>query len=156
VKHRGHFLELRIPPLALLAMTAAAMAAVARAVPFAIPVPARLSIATALVLAGVAFALLGVVTFRRQKTTVNPLPSARPSSLVTLGVYGYSRNPMYLGFLLVLLGWCVYLANPIAALLLPAFVAYVNRFQIRPEESVLAERFGQQFREYCGSVRRWI
>jgi protein-S-isoprenylcysteine O-methyltransferase Ste14 len=63
---------------------------------------------------------------------------------------------MYLGFLLMLMGWCVYLANPVAALLLPAFVAYMNRFQIRPEERLLAERFGERFREYCASVRRWI
>jgi protein-S-isoprenylcysteine O-methyltransferase Ste14 len=63
---------------------------------------------------------------------------------------------MYLGFLLALVGWAIYLSNALAALLLPAFVAYMNRFQIKPEERVLLAKFGSQFSRYMASVRRWV
>ena len=63
---------------------------------------------------------------------------------------------MYLGFLLALGGWAIFLANAVSALLLPLFVLYMNRFQIAPEERALAARFGQQFEDYRRSVRRWL
>lgn len=132
------------------------MAGIAYLLPAAVPVPARRIVAALLVLAGVLVAVAGLLAFRRQKTTVNPFTPGLSSSLVAMGIYRFSRNPMYLGFLLVLLGWCAYLANWVSALLLPAFVAYMNRFQILPEERALTERFGSQFLAYCGSVRRWL
>lgn len=149
-------LELRIPPVAVVAIFATAMAAVAYIVPAALPVPGRLAVAVVLALAGALIALAGVVAFRRHETTVNPLTPELSSSLVDTGIYRLSRNPMYLGFLLALLGWCAWLANWAAALLLPAFVAYMNRFQIQPEERALAQRFGPQFMAYSRSVRRWL
>ena len=63
---------------------------------------------------------------------------------------------MYLGMLLALTGWCTFLANWAAALLLPAFVAYMNRFQIQHEERAIAEHFGPSFVAYAKSVRRWL
>jgi protein-S-isoprenylcysteine O-methyltransferase Ste14 len=75
---------------------------------------------------------------------------------VTGGVFRWSRNPMYLGMLVALAGWAAYLANATAFLLLPAFVAYLNRFQIRPEEQALLARFGPPYSEYMATVRRWI
>lgn len=72
------------------------------------------------------------------------------------GVYCFSRNPMYLGFLLALAGWIVYLSNVLAALLLPAFVAYMNRFQIKPEERALLTKFGPSFAHYMAAVPRWL
>jgi protein-S-isoprenylcysteine O-methyltransferase Ste14 len=149
-------LELRIPPLALVITFAAAMAILSYAVPSTMLVPARLPVAVFLAVSGGLVALAGVSAFRHHKTTVNPLTPEQSSSLVVTGIYRFSRNPMYLGFLLALAGWCAYLANWLAALLLPGFVAYMNRFQIIPEERVLAERFGPQFQEYCRSVRRWF
>ena len=81
------------------------------------------------------------MTFRKAKTTVNPTkPYA--SSLVTWGVYAISRNPMYLGGLTMLLGWAIFLSNPLAFLFLPVYVLYLNRFQIAPEERVLTSLFG--------------
>lgn len=149
-------LELRIPPVALTLIFATFMAILADYVPVAVFLPARLAIAVALVVAGAAVALSGVVAFRHQKTTVNPFTPEQSSSLVATGIYRLSRNPMYLGFLLALTGWCVYLANWTSALLLPAFVAYMNRFQIQPEERALAKRYGQDFLTYSKSVRRWL
>jgi len=78
------------------------------------------------------------------------------SVLVVSGVYKLTRNPMYLGFLLVLLGWAVFLSNVLAFLLLQAFIAYMNRFQIEPEERALASLFGQDFADYKSRVRRWL
>jgi protein-S-isoprenylcysteine O-methyltransferase Ste14 len=150
-------LELRIPPLILLAVFAAGMAAVAHVLPQAdVQVPARHRWAWLLAAAGGGVALAGVVAFRRSKTTVNPFTPEQSSALVAAGIYRVSRNPMYLGFLLVLAGWGAYLANWASALLLPAFVAYMNRFQILPEERALAERFGSRFADYTRAVRRWL
>lgn len=63
---------------------------------------------------------------------------------------------MYLGFLIVLAGGAVARANLVAFLLLPAFVLYMNRFQIQPEERALTSIFGDEFKSYCANVRRWI
>lgn len=154
--HYNHPLALRVPPVALVVIVAAAMAAVAYLVPAASTVPVSPVVAGILALAGALVALSGVVAFRRQRTTVNPLAPEQSTSLVVRGIYRYTRNPMYLGFLLVLVGWCAYLANWAAALLLPGFIMYMTRFQIQPEERALRSRFGPEFDAYCRSVRRWL
>jgi protein-S-isoprenylcysteine O-methyltransferase Ste14 len=151
-----HYLELRIPPVVLALLFGAAMASLAYAVPASVSIPATLPIAGALVFTGASVALAGVGAFRRQKTTVNPFTPERSSSLVATGIYRFSRNPMYLGLLLALVGWSVYLANWVSALLLPAFVAYMNRFQIQPEEQALSERFAPEYLAYAKAVRRWL
>jgi protein-S-isoprenylcysteine O-methyltransferase Ste14 len=78
------------------------------------------------------------------------------SSLVVSGIYKLTRNPMYLGLLLVLLGWAIYLTNVLVFLLLPAFILYINRFQIAPEERALTALFGQEFAAYKSRTRRWL
>ncbi|MBU0751113.1 MAG: isoprenylcysteine carboxylmethyltransferase family protein [Gammaproteobacteria bacterium] len=149
-------LELRIPPVALAIIFAVAMAAVAYAVPADAAIRGKLAVAILLVLTGGLVGMAGVVAFRRHRTTVNPFTPAKSTSLVSTGIYRFSRNPMYLGLLLALFGWCAYLANWASALMLPAFVAYMNRFQIQPEERALTEMFGPQFLAYSKSVRRWL
>jgi protein-S-isoprenylcysteine O-methyltransferase Ste14 len=148
-------LELRIPPLLLVLIVAMGMAVSAFVVPAALVVPARQAVATGLAVAGALFALAGVLAFRRHRTTVNPMTPGKSSALVATGIYRFSRNPMYLGFLLLLGGWGAYLANAVALLWLPAFVVYMNRFQIQPEERALTQSFGEQYLAYCRSVRRW-
>ncbi len=138
-------LELKIPPLALVLLTAALMWLSARTAPtFTFVIPLRNSIAVAIALLGAATSILGVVSFRRAGTTVNPLTPAASSSLVRSGIYTRSRNPMCLGFLLLLLGWGIYLSNAVSLLFIPVFVGYMNRFQIEPEENALRNRFGQE------------
>jgi len=122
----------------------------------AVALPGHTPIAVALALVGVAMALAGVVAFRTHGTTVNPLAPSASSVVVSSGVYRFSRNPMYLGFLLALAGWAVYLSNAFAALFLPAFVAYMSRFQIKPEERALLAKFGRPFAQYMAAVRRWV
>jgi len=82
------------------------------------------------------------------------MPS-KASSLVVTGIYGYTRNPMYLGGLVMLSAWALFLAKLSACFFLPLFVAYLTRFQIIPEERVLRARFGTEFDDYTKRVRRW-
>jgi protein-S-isoprenylcysteine O-methyltransferase Ste14 len=106
--------------------------------------------------AGAVIGGLGFASFIRAKTTVNPMKPDSSSSLVVSGIYQFTRNPMYLGFLLGLFGWAIFLSNALAFFLLPAFIAYMNRFQIEPEEKALARLFGEQFVAYRSRVRRWL
>jgi protein-S-isoprenylcysteine O-methyltransferase Ste14 len=150
-------LELKIPPLLLLLILAGAMLAVTYAAPaLSFRVPGRPLAALALAGLGAASAAVGVIAFRRRQTTVNPLTPGASSAIVSGGIYRVSRNPMYLGFLLVLAGWAVYLANAGAALFLPAFVAYLTRYQIEPEERALLAKFGSEYAQYMSRVRRWL
>jgi protein-S-isoprenylcysteine O-methyltransferase Ste14 len=148
---------LKIPPPVVGLAVAALMWLAARGLPTLVfEFPARTRFAAGFVIGGIAIAAAGVVAFRRAKTTVNPMQPASSSSLVVSGVYQMTRNPMYLGFLLVLVGWAIFLANAIAFLLLPVFVFYMNRFQIEPEERALSALFGEEFGAYRARVRRWL
>src|SRR5688572_23441781 len=150
-------LDLKVPPVALVILTGVLMGFVAWTAPrFSFVLPARPIVAVGIALAGVVVTLLGVASFRRAKTTVNPMKPETSSSLVVSGIYRRTRNPMYLGFLLILLGWAFWLSNALAFIVLPGFVLYMNRFQIGPEERALASRFGPDFIAYKGRVRRWI
>lgn len=150
-------LQLRIPPLAVVALAGGLAWIVARMVPaWQFPFPVRAELAATFGLLGVACSVLGVVSFRRARTTISPLSPDSTTALVVSGIYGLTRNPMYLGFLFLLGAEIIWLANPIAFLLAPAFVLYLNRFQIGPEEAALQSRFGAQFDAYATRVRRWI
>jgi len=105
---------------------------------------------------GVTVALLGVASFRRARTTVNPLQPTATSHLVMFGIYRRTRNPMYLGMLFVLLGWGVFLANALGLGLATLFIPLMNRLQIGPEERILATIFGRHFTTYQSNVRRWL
>lgn len=100
--------------------------------------------------------LAGIISFRLARTTVDPLHPERASSVVTSGIYRWTRNPMYLGFLLLLLAYAVKLSNPVVLVWLPVFVWYMTRFQIMPEEQALKRLFGDQYLHYCRHVRRWV
>ena len=100
--------------------------------------------------------MVGVAAIRRNKTTVTPFAPDQISSLVTTGIYRISRNPMYLGFLLALSGWGIYLGNWASWILLPTYVACMNYFQIQAEERILLARFSSHFLAYCNKARRWV
>jgi len=109
-----------------------------------------------LVVAGFVMTFSGVWIFRQAATTVDPMQPEEASTLVTTGIYKLSRNPMYLGMLLVLLGWFVYLGTLFNLMLLGLFIWFINRYQILPEENALQSRFGEEYTRYCKSTRRWI
>ena len=150
-------LENKIPPLVVVALFAVAMWLLSRYVAgVEVSDSARIVSAVAILLLGAFFCLAGVVSFRRAKTTVNPMKPESASSLVSSGIYRISRNPMYVGFALSLIAWAVYLACAWALFGVLGFVLYMNRFQIAPEERALRALFGDEFVAYQSRVRRWL
>jgi len=100
--------------------------------------------------------LMAIGQFLRSKTTISPVKPEKASKLVTTGLYQFSRNPMYLGLLLALLAWALWLGNAFNVLLAAFFVMYMNKFQILPEEEALLKLFGKEYTAYCTLVRRWF
>jgi protein-S-isoprenylcysteine O-methyltransferase Ste14 len=151
------WLELRVPPPLVGVATALLMWLAARTAPsLDFDLPARGPAVLATAAAGLAIDVAAFVHFRKAKTTINPMTPEATSALVSAGVYRLTRNPMYVGMLVMLIAWALWLANPLAFILLPVFVAYLNRFQILPEERALQARFGADFERYRASVHRWL
>ena len=150
-------LELKVPPVAVMLIAAALIWAVdASGAAPGFAFRGQNAAAAALAALGVGVTVFGLAAFSRARTTVNPLRPEEASKLVVKGVYRVTRNPMYLGFLLLLLAWAIFLGNLGAFLVIAVFVLYMNLFQIAPEERALAARFGAEFEEYKRRVRRWI
>lgn len=153
----GSGAELRLPPLATAPLVALLMWLVARGTPsWRIEFPGRAALAWALLAAAAAVGVAGLVAFRRARTTVNPLRPERASTLVTAGIYRHTRNPMYLALAIALLAWGLFLGHAVAPFGLAAFVAWMTRYQIMPEERALVALFGEEFVRYCREVRRWL
>ena len=150
-------LELKIPPPAFAVLIAGAMWGISLVAPL-LDVPAFIRVATAatFALAGGGFSLAGVISFRRAKTTANPMKPETTSALVCSGVYRLTRNPMYLGALFILVAWAVFLSSAWALVGPLAFVLYMNRFQIAPEERALSAMFDTGYSAYRSRVRRWL
>jgi len=150
-------LELLVPPPVIMLLTGLVMWMLAGLVPaLGVPWGGSLAAGAVIALLGLASGLAGPIPVGRARTPADPRRPARASTLVTAGIYGYSRNPMYLGVLLILIGWAVYLGNVLSGLCALGFVAYISRFQILPEERLLQEKFGEDFLAYKSAVRRWL
>lgn len=144
------------PPLVMLGCGAAAWVA-ARLLPaLAIDVPARMPLAIVVAVVALSIELGAAALFFRRHTTVNPLKPGNATHLVVGGLNRFSRNPMYVGQALLLAAWALWLAHALAPLGAIAFVLYITRFQILPEERALAARFGDDWRAYRARVRRWL
>jgi protein-S-isoprenylcysteine O-methyltransferase Ste14 len=96
------------------------------------------------------------ISFRRARTTVEPTRPDTTSSLITTGIYGITRNPIYVGMALMLLGWAIFLLNIASFVMIAVFVAYIWRFQITPEERALSILFKNEYTAYKSKVRRWL
>ena len=152
-----HTLELKVPPVILVFIFSVLMWSCSEWLPgVALSAAVRYPLAVIFFIAGFLLILAGVISFRKARTTMNPVNPETASSLVTAGIYRFTRNPMYAGFLLGLMGWGVFLANLYAVSLIVFFVVYINRFQILPEERVLDEIFPKQYEIYRTEVRRWF
>ena len=150
-------LELKVPPPAVFLITAFAMWLTAHFAPtMAVALPGRTVLCAILIVAAGFFDLSGMLAFRKVSTTINPIKPDNTSTLVIRGIYRHTRNPMYVGLLLMLGAWAIYLSNSLTFLFLPIFTTYIYRFQILPEERVLSEKFGAEYEAYMRSVRRWI
>ena len=99
---------------------------------------------------------MAVSLFKKQKTTVNPIKIENASFLVTSGIFEYSRNPMYLGMALILLGLALMFNLIGGTLFTLLFTIYITKFQIRPEEEVMERLFREDFLRYKQNVRMWL
>lgn len=150
-------LELKVPPLILAPLFAVAMWLAARWLPaLALDLSWRHALGGIVAGAGILLVMSAGYSFRKARTTVNPTKPDTSSTVVATGIYRVSRNPMYLGVLFVLAGWALFLSHALPFLFLPAFVAYMNRFQIAPEERALHAKFGVEYESYKINVRRWL
>ena len=153
---RSGALELRVPPPVVALVALALMWLVASLLPWRIAVPDAGWIGGACAALGFSIEAAGIAFFLRVRTTPNPMRPERASTLVTGGPYRFTRNPMYLGWLPVLLGWAIALQSPASLLVVPLFAAYLTRFQILPEERALRAKFGAAFDAYAARVPRWL
>ena len=110
----------------------------------------------ALLFLAVVISSIALIQFYLARTTINAKDPSKSSSLVSNGIYKFSRNPMYLSLLLILLAWGLWLGNAFNVLLAAGFVFYMNAFQIQPEESALTILFGKEYQHYFIKVRRWF
>jgi len=150
-------LELKVPPVAQVIITAAAMYGIAKIMPslqFSFNGSTVLAIGLGVI--GLGSGIMGVAQFKKAQTTVNPHTPEKSTNLVTRGIYQYTRNPMYLGLVLTLLGWAFYLSHFLPFVLVPVFMLYMTRFQIQPEERIMERKFGKAYQSYLSRVRRWI
>ena len=113
-------------------------------------------VAGLVILFGLSFDLLGLIEFRRHATTINPLSPNKSSQVVSSGIYRLTRNPMYLGMAIVLVGVTIWTGSQLGLVMVLVFALYITRFQIEPEERILEAKFGEAFLVYKSKVKRWI
>lgn len=151
------WLELRVPPL-LVALVVSGLMWLISAVTPSLAVPLTYRVVVAVVFLAATLVLVGsaLALFWRAGTSVDPRDPGRSGRLVTQGIYRLTRNPMYVAMLFALWGVAVMLSNVFSLASSALFVVYMNRFQITPEERVLASRFGHDYERYRATVRRWV
>lgn len=105
---------------------------------------------------GIVIGVTAVVRLHQAHTTTSPMDPGKASFLVTDGVFRFSRNPIYLGMVLLLAGWAVWLGSASPWVIPPLFAVFITAVQIVPEERALGLRFGEKYRAYQSRVARWI
>jgi len=147
-------LDCKIPPVVVLIVSASIVVGI----PYIFPFYGIRSIGLCIffIVMGVIVAFSGVWEFRKSKTTLNPTTPEKSSRIVDTGIYRFSRNPMYLGMAFMLVGLIWGLGNYLSWLGFLAFMLYITRFQILPEEKTLKEIYGEPYKEYLTKVRRWL
>jgi protein-S-isoprenylcysteine O-methyltransferase Ste14 len=146
---------MNIPPLAQLMAGLAMAALLATYLPLGV-FEAPTLVVVLMSLAGGVFLLPAILSFLKHKTTVNPQSPDQTTTLVTNGIYSITRNPMYVGMLLVLIAFVVWLGAPSAFLAVGAFFLSIGRFQIRAEERFLGQNFGKNYEDYTKRTPRWL
>ncbi len=150
-------MTLRIPPALVFLIFAAAMYVLAIYLPVGyFDFFGRYLLIKILIAIAIIAGSLAIFQFFRSKTSIDPSKLSKTTALVTKGVYRFSRNPMYLSLLLLLLAWGLWLGNAFNSIIAAAFVSYMNKYQIIPEEGMLSELFGKEYEQYKIRVRRWF
>ena len=103
-----------------------------------------------------ALALMGSALLEMRRARTTPIPHMQPDALVTTGVFGVSRNPIYLGDVVFLAGASLYLGSLVGVIMIAALIWILQRRFILPEESRLRAKFGQNFKTYATKTRRWL
>ena len=141
------------PVLTLIHLAIAYVAKWAIPIPHALPDFVR-ALGFALVVLGFLLGAASFVEFYKAHTTLNPHGSVR--KLVTSGVYRVTRNPIYLGFALMLAGFPLFSGTVWGALLVPVLIVNLNNLVIQREEAYLEKKFGDEYARYKSRVRRWL
>lgn len=150
-------MRLVLPPPLVVLLLAALMWLVTRTLSFdRLAWPLQAPLAGAFLVLAITLMAAAGIAFVSHKTTVNPMKPANASRLITTGIFSLSRNPIYLGDLLLLAALAIWFGHLTNFALLPLFVFYINRFQIEPEEAALKQLFGGSYVAYQTQVRRWI
>ena len=150
-------MNIRIPPPIQTAIAAGIMLLTSELLPHTLGgVTSRNVLAVICLISAAIFMFDAVAGFIRNKTTVNPLQPEKATTLVISGVYKFTRNPMYLGMLLILLALAFFLGNLWNTAVLFLYIWVITRIQILPEEQALIRLFGDQYTAYCEQVRRWL
>ena len=151
------FLENKIPPPLVAIFIAGGMWWLSTVTPVILLTnTVKTVLVTGFIFIGIFFDLAGIISFRRAKTTVNPLKPNTASTLITSGIYQVTRNPMYVGLAAFLLAWASYLGSAWGLILIPLYMAYIQRFQIAPEERALTALFKEEFTDYKAKERTWL
>ena len=150
-------MSLRVPPVLMVVICSAVSWGLALLLP-AMNFEGSWRFICALCFLLVAFVILVVAvrSFVLARTTVNPLTPNDTQNLVTTGLYHYSRNPMYVAMASILIGLAFIIGNIASFAGVALFCWAITNFQIKPEERILQEQFGQAFLDYRRKKRRWI
>lgn len=150
-------MKLKVPPPLVLLLAAFAAYFISRFFPVLyLPLPFVYTVLSFFVVTGFLIIVRAAISFRHFKTTIHPHKPSTTSAIVTNGLFAVSRNPMYLGMLLMLIGFCYFLSALSSFIMVPLFVFYITAFQIKPEEVMLEAKFGDVYSHYKQSVRRWL
>ncbi|MDP8174252.1 methyltransferase family protein [Phocoenobacter skyensis] len=145
-------MELKIPPPVVLLSCALIM----KLMPEIWQVTFSLSLIIGIICLAIIIDIWCLFAFFQQKTTASPLSPSKTSTLITSGIYRFSRNPMYLSLAFYLIAWGLWLGNVTALIGVILFCLYITYFQIIPEERHLENLFGDKYLQYKKSVRRWV
>ncbi len=121
-----------------------------------INIPFQLEISFFILSLGILVFINPVLKFIKSKTTINPIQFEETNRLVTSGIFKYSRNPMYLGMLMIIISTSIFYLNIYSILTPFLFVFWINKFQIKREEVFLTEKFGKEYLSYKNKTRRWL
>ncbi len=121
-----------------------------------INIPFQLEISFFILSLGILVFINPVLKFIKSKTTINPIQFEETNRLVTSGIFKYSRNPMYLGMLMIIISTSIFYLNIYSVLTPFLFIFWINKFQIKREEAFLTEKFGKEYLSYKNKTRRWL
>ena len=108
-----------------------------------------------IIICGLSVLISAARVFKQLETTINPMQPSQASKLAIIGPFKYTRNPMYLGMSIMLIGFGLFFGAMLTVCLVVMFVLYITVFQIIPEERAMQEKF-TDWNDYCSIVRRWL